>query len=225
MNGTWQKYMAEAFGTAMFVFIAAGSVLANAQTAALGAIGIALAHGMALAAVIYSTSHISGGHVNPAVTIAAWATGQMKTAMAAGYVVAQLVGSVVAALLLRLVYSNVSPQYYLGDALLAQGVSPGFGIFVEALLTFFLAWTIFSVAMDKRANTQFGGLAIGFVMSAAVLIGGNITMAALNPARSFGPALISSHWEYHYVYWIGPILGALLAGVIYHFGLGKKQSG
>ena len=223
MDKTWQNYLAEGIGTFIFVFAAAGSVLANAQSGgSLGVVGVALAHGLALAAVIYTLWHISGAHLNPAVTISLWATKHIKTMAAIGYIVAQLVGGVVAALVLKIVFADVSPQFYLGDTMLATGVSPAMGIFVEALFTFFLVWTVYGAAVSKSAAQNFGGLAIGFVLAMSLMVGGHFTMMSLNPARSFGPALVSAHWANHYVYWIGPILGGLVAGLVYHFGFEKK---
>lgn len=226
MQDTWQKYVAEAFATFAFVFVAAGSVLANWQTGgSLGTVGVALAHGLILAAMMYTVWHVSGAHLNPAVTVALWATGHVKTLQGIGYIIAQLVGSVVAALFLKIVFAGASPQFYLGDTMLGTGVTPGMGIFVEALLTFFLVWTFFGTVIDKRSTSGLGGLMIGLVLTVAVMLGGGFTMSALNPARSFGPALVSSHWVNHYVYWVGPVIGALVAGFVYHFGFIKKHGG
>lgn len=226
MQDNWQKYLAEAFATFAFVFVAAGSVLANLQTGGgLGPLGVALSHGLMLAAMMYAIWHISGAHVNPAVTIALWATGHVKTLTGLAYIIAQLVGSVVAALFLKVIFSGLSPQYYLGDTMLGANVTPGMAILVEAILTFFLVWTVFATVVDKRASPGFGALAVGFVLVVGVMLGGSFTMGALNPARSFGPALVSSHWINHYVYWVGPIIGALVAGFVYHFGFLKKHGG
>lgn len=225
MQTGWQKYVAEGFATFIFIFVCAGAVLANAQMGGgLQAVGMGLVSGLALAAMIYSVWHISGAHLNPAVTIAMWATGHIKTLTGLGYILAQLAGSFVAALFLKVVFSGVSPQYFLGDTSLAAGVTPGMGILVEALLTFFLVWTIFGTLVDKKAISGFGALAVGFMLAIGVMIGGGITMGALNPARSFGPALVSSHWGTHYVYWIGPVIGALVAAFVYHFSFLKKPN-
>lgn len=225
MQENLQKYLAELIGTFIFVFVATGATLANWQGGGtLGTLGVALACGLALAAVIFSTNHISGGHINPAVTIAMWATGHMKTMVAAGYVIAQLVGAVAAALLISVIFSGMSPQYYLGDVSLAPGVSAWIGILVEAILTFILVWAVFATLVDKKATSGFGAFVVGAVLAFSVMIAGNITMGALNPARSFGPALISSHWANHYVYWVGPIIGGLVAAFIYHFGFLKRKA-
>lgn len=224
MQDTWQKYVAEAFATCVFVFVAAGSVLANWQTGgSLGTVGVALAHGFVFAAMLYAVWHISGAHLNPAVTITLWATGHVKTLSGIGYILAQLIGSVVAALLLKVVFVGASPQFYLGDTLLGNGVTPGMGILVEAIFTFFLVWTIFATMVDKRASHGFGALCAGLVVAVSIMVGGSFTMAALNPARSFGPALVSSHWAVHYIYWVGPVIGGLLAGLIYQFGFMKRH--
>lgn len=221
---TWQKYFAEAIGTFSFIFIATASVLANWQTGgALGTIGVAFTTGLMLAAMIYAMYHISGGHFNPAITIALWATGNVKTLMALGYVIAQLTGSILSAFALKFVFANISPQFYLGDVMLGSGVTPAMGIFIEALLTFFLVWTVFGTLVDKRATPGFGGLAAGIVLAVSIMVAAALTGGALNPARSFGPALLTSHWANHYVYWIGPIVGGLVAAFIYKFSLLKKN--
>lgn len=224
MQDTWQKYVAEAFATFAFVFVAAGSVLANWQTGGgLGTVGVALAHGAVITAMLYAVWHLSGAYLNPAVVVALWATGHLKTLVSVGYIIAQLAGSVVAALFLKIIFTGVSPQFYLGDTMLGTGITPGMGILIEALLTFFLVWTVFGTMVDKKASPGFGPLAVGLVVTFAVMVGGSFTMSALNPARSFGPALVSSHWVNHYVYWVGPILGSLVAGLVYHFGFMKRH--
>lgn len=226
MQDNWQKYVAEAFATFAFVFVGAGAVLTNWQGGGtLGVVGVAMAHGIAIAAMVYAVRHISGAHLNPAVTVALWATGHVKTFVALGYIAAQLIGSVVAALFLKVIFANVSPQFYLGDTMLGTGVTPGMAILVEALLTFLLVWTVFGTMVDKKGSNEFGGVAVGLVVMVGVMLGSTFTMGALNPARSFGPALVSSHWATHYVYWVGPIIGALVAAFIYHFGFIKKHGG
>ncbi|PJC36996.1 aquaporin [Candidatus Peregrinibacteria bacterium CG_4_9_14_0_2_um_filter_53_11] len=223
MKNSWKEYLSEFLGTFGLVFIISSSVLSNWQTGgSLSAVGIALAHGLVLSAMLYAFWHTSGAQLNPAVTVAAWATGHIKAVTALGYILAQLAGAVVASAFVKVIFSGVSPQFFLGDTLLGTGVTPGMGILIEALLTFFLVLTIFATLFDKRATPGFGGLAVGMVLTVDVLIGGHLTMSGLNPARSFGPALLSSHWESHYVYWIGPMVGALVAGLLYHHVLEKK---
>jgi len=223
MQDNLQKYLAEAIGTFVLVFIAAGVNLANWKMGgSIGIFGIASATGIALASMIYAFGHISGGHFNPAVTISFWATGLIKSVQAVFYVIAQLAGSVVAAILLKAIFVGVSPQYFLADTTLTSGVTPGMGILVEAILTFIFLLTIYGALVDKKAVPGFGGLMVGAVLAALIMVGGSLTMGALNPARSFGPALVSSHWAVHYVYWVGPVIGAVVAGFMYRFGLSKK---
>lgn len=216
------KYLAEGFGTFIFVLVAAGSLLAQEQTGMLGIVGIALAHAFALSAVIYSAWHISGAHLNPAITLAQALTGHIQPLVAGGYILAQLIGSVGAALVLKFIFVGVSAQAFLGDVSLGTNVSPVTGIIVEAIFTFGLAWVVYGATISKKAASGFGGIAAGMILGAAVLVVGHITGAALNPARSFGPALIAIHWEYHFIYWIGPFIGAILAGVLSHFVIEKR---
>lgn len=225
MQESWQKYVAEALGTFVFVFVLAGAVMTQGTTGSLGVIGVALAGGFALLAATYAGGHLSGGHFNPAVTVALWATGHVKTSTGIGYIISQLVGAVVATLFLRVVFSSASASLHLGNVAVGVGVSPGVAILVEAVLTFVLVYTYFATVVDKRndGGMGHGGLALGLVFSAAVLIAYTLTGAALNPARVFGPALVSGDWMFHYVYWVGPVIGALVAAFIYHFGYMKKR--
>lgn len=225
MQDGWQKYVAEAFATFIFVFVAAGAVLANIQAGgSLGTVGVAMATGLTFAAMLYATLHISGGYMNPAVVVTLWATGHIKFLTGVSYLIAQLIGSVVAALFLKVIFEGiVSPQFFLGDVML--NTTPGMGILIEALLTFFLVWAIFAAIIDKKGEHSFGPLVAGMILMVAIMIGGSFTMGALNPARSFGPALISSNWVDHYIYWVGPLIGALVAGFVYHFGFLKRHLG
>lgn len=217
------KYLAEGFGTFFFVLFICGSILANAQTnGALGMVGIALVHAFALAAVIYATAHISGAHLNPAITVAQTITGHLAPVKAVGYIIAQLLGAVAAAVALKFIFAGVSAQLYLGDTQLGAGVSPLVAAMIEALFTFALTWVVYGAGLAKKSAHGFGGLAIGMVLAAAVLVTGHLTMTSLNPARSFGPAFVSMHWENHFVYWIGPLLGAIMSGTLYHFVVEKE---
>lgn len=225
MQESWQKYLAEALATFAFVFVLAGATLVQGVTGTLGVPGVALAGGLALLAMIYATAHHSGAHLNPAVTVALWATGHVKTAVGVGYILSQLVGAVVAALFLRVVFVSASPSLQLGNVWLGAGVTPGVGIFMEAVLTFVFVYTYFATVVDKKneGGTGHGALALGLVFAAAVMLGATITGGALNPARVFGPALVSGAWSLHYVYWVGPLIGALVAAFVYHFGYLKRR--
>ncbi len=213
MVNDWQRYLAESISTFSLIFIGAGAVVANTvYKGSLGLIGIAFAHGLVLMAMIYATAHISGAHVNPAVTFAMWLTKRIKAVQAILYVVSQLAGAAIAGLLLRVIFTKTTN---LGATSLASGVSLLNGFIIEAVLTFFLVFTIFGVAVDKRASGHHAGLAIGIVLVFDILMGGNMTGAAMNPARSFGPAIASGFWQNHLVYWIGPLVGASFAALLY----------
>lgn len=224
-----RAYLAELIGTFALVFIGAGAATANAMTGgAVGLWGVALAHGLVLMSVIYATGHISGAHINPAVTIAMLATKNINLEKAIGYIVAQLVGAALAGFFLVMLFtSNAAEAAHYG----LTDVTPGFpitnAIILEAVLTFFLVFTIFGVAVDNRAPAGIFGLAIGLVLTFDILVGGAFTGAAMNPARAFGPAFASGFWDTQFVYWIGPVAGALAAALLYHYlflsSAGKKK--
>lgn len=212
----WQKLAAEAAATGTLILAGAGAVLTNtAFPGSLGGVGIALAHGLAILVMVYAVAHISGAHINPAVTIAMWALRKIKTAEGVLYIIAQLVGAAIAAWLLILIYPDGAiASTHTGAPALASFVTPAVGVLVEALLTAVLVWTILGVT-DDRAPKGFAGLAIGLAVTLGLLVGASLTGAALNPARSFGPALVSGFWVNHWVYWAGPVLGALVAAYAY----------
>jgi MIP family channel proteins len=213
----WKAAIAELVGTFTLVYVGAGAILADALTGGkVGLVGIALAHGLAIATMVSAAGHLSGGHFNPAVTAAFAATGRLGLAAAGAYVTAQLLGASLAAFFLDGAFpETVRAAARLGTPQLADGVSPGTGIVVEAVLTFFLVFVVFGTAVDTRAP-RVGGLFIGLVIAMDILAGGALTGAAMNPARAFGPALFANAWAGHSVYWIGPILGGLVAGWVYH---------
>lgn len=217
MNRPWFKpFLAEAIGTFGLIFFGAGSIIMNAYTdGGVGLVGIALAHGVVLAVVITATAHISGGHINPAVTIGVWIGRKIETRMALIYIAAQLLGATIAAAFLAGLYPTAAVDAAsLGTPMLADGISVSTGIMIEAILTFFLVFTVFGTAVDSRAP-NLGGWAIGLVLVFAILAGGPLTGASLNPARTFGPALVGGYWTGHIVYWVGPILGGIVAAGIY----------
>ncbi|MBI2173013.1 MAG: aquaporin [Candidatus Aenigmarchaeota archaeon] len=214
----YSVYVAEAIATFSLVFIGAGSILAGNDI-----IGVALAHGLVLMCMVYATAHVSGAHINPAVTVGMLVTKKIGSSKAALYIISQLVGAAVAGFFLAAIFPS-APALNLGTPALASGLPVASGILVEAVLTFFLIFTIFGVAVDKRAPAGFYGLAIGLVLTFDILAGGTLTGAAMNPARAFGPALASGFWENQVVYWIGPIIGAIVAALAYDRVLSSKES-
>ncbi|MBI2075872.1 MAG: aquaporin [Candidatus Aenigmarchaeota archaeon] len=220
----FHKYLAESIATFSLVFIGAGAVAANAAyNNALGIVGIALAHGLVLMSMIYATRHISGAHVNPAVTIAMLVTKKIQIEEGLGYIVFQLLGAAIAGLFLSSIFAGAPASVHLGVTDLAAGVSPNTGILLEAVLTFFLVFVIFAVAVDSRGLADVSGLAIGLVLTFDILVGGSLTGAAMNPARAFGPAIASGYWTTQPVYWIGPVIGAVIAALIYDRIFVKKE--
>ena len=210
--------VAELMGTFAFVFIGAGSMITNTlMHGTVGQLGIALAHGLALAIMITVFAATSGGHLNPAVTIAMLVTRRIAPLLGLLYIVAQLVGATLAALLLRAVYPQVVWQAArLGATYLGPGVSFGTGVLIEAILTFFLLLAVFGTAVDPR-SPKIGGFGIGLTVAFDILMGGPLTGASMNPARTFGPALAGGYWQNDLVYWIGPIVGAVIAALIYEY--------
>ncbi|HEU4673882.1 MAG TPA: aquaporin [Candidatus Limnocylindrales bacterium] len=216
---TLSSIVAEAVGTFLFVLVGAGSIAVGALTGGNppgGLVGVAFAHGLALAIVVSSLGAISGGHVNPAVTFGVWVAGRMSGVRAIAYVVAQLVGAVAAGFALRVVIDPATDPSHLGTPALAPGVGIGAGTFLEALTTMLLLMAVFGTAVDPRAP-KIGGLAIGLSVAADILFAGPLTGAAMNPARWFGSAIASGTLDNWYVWWIGPLIGAGIIAVIYRF--------
>jgi len=230
--------VAEAVGTFALCLVGAGSILVDAMLGdkGPGLLGIALAHGLILSVAVTATMNVSGGHINPAVTAAMMATRRISLPKGLLYVLAQLVGAVVAGLLLaNFLFDGVqsvtgadvvqqtwngTPHYevhVLADPRSASGAwqaATRAGL-IEAVLTFLLVFAVFGTAVDPR-RPNVGGFGIGLTLAAAILAGGPLTGAALNPARAFGTGLMlgSGFWQQQPVYWIGPIVGGLAAGII-----------
>lgn len=208
----YKSYVAEFLGTFGLVFIGAGAVLINSLTSgAVGLVGIAFAHGLVLMSMIYSLANISGAHFNPAVTIAMAVNKKIEPLKALFYIISQLAGSVVAVFFLRLLYPAATSAALYGFPV---ALDLGFGILVEAILTFFLVFSIYGVVVNKKAPSGFFGLVIGSTIVFDILVGGSQTGGAMNPARAFGPALFSGLINNQPIYWIGPIIGAIVASVL-----------
>ncbi len=221
-----KAYLAEFIGTFALIFIGAGAVCADAATGGkLGVTGVALAHGLTILAMVYAYGHISGGQFNPAVTAAMVATRRLAPVTAIGYWAAQLSGAAVAGWLLRGGVSQfVHSAPFLGACDVTNTTVAG-GILIEAILTFLLVSVVWGAAVDPRSAKPSAGLAIGLTVTLDILMGGYSTGAAMNPARAFGPALATGHWSHHAVYWIGPLVGGVVAGLLYeHLLLEKPRS-
>jgi len=209
--------VAELVGTALFVFFGAGSVVANASGIPLGPIGIALAHGVGIAVLITMTMSVSGGHLNPAVSLALWLAQKIDGRKFATYVAAQLVGAIIGALLIKAFFATgVGRVTSLGTPQISGALTLFEAIAVEALLTFFLVSAVFGTAVSPDAP-KVGGFGIGLAIFTCALVCGSLTGAAMNPARAFGPALVSGDWHTQAAYWVGPLIGAALAALAWKF--------
>jgi MIP family channel proteins len=209
--------VAEFVGTFALVFVGAGA----GALAVGGLVGVAFAHGLTLAAFVYAYGHISGTHVNPAVTFGVWMAGRMEARRAVSYWVFQILGGAVAAFTLRWVLGGVVGG--LGATTLARAlpvgasqvtVTPAAGFVVEAILTFFLVTVVLHCAVAGRAG-NLAGMAIGLTLTVGILVGGPLTGASLNPARTLGPAFATSNFADLWVYLAGPLAGALVAAVLF----------
>lgn len=201
---------AEFIGTYCLVTAGCGAIMVNAQTGALTHLGIALTFGLIITVMIAATGHISGAHFNPAVTVAFAVTRHFPWREVVYYIVAQVAGAVLGALTLRVLIGDIAA---LGATTPSGSVLQAFGI--EVLLTAVLMFVIISVATDTKAIGAPTALAIGFTVALDALWGGPLTGASMNPARSFGPALIAGQWEHHWLYWIAPIIGAAVGAWAY----------
>jgi len=199
---------AEFVGTFALIFIGAGAGAIGAG----GLVGVALAHGLVLVAVAAAYGPISGAHINPAVTIALWFGRQIKAAEAVGYIVVQVLGGIAGAFVLRFVLGGTGSG--LGATVLAGSVSPTQGVVLEAVLTFFLVNTIYHTAVSGKAGNQ-APVAIGLTLAFCILMGGPLTGASLNPARTIGPAVASGNFADLWVYLVGPVIGGLAATLLY----------
>ena len=227
-----RKLLAEFVGTFALIFIGAGSIVASgialpqAAIPGAGLITIALAHGLTIGTMVTAVGHVSGGHFNPAVTVAAWVTRRIGTGEGAAYVLTQLAGGAAGAAVLRLaVPAEAWEPARLGATLVAEGVSDAQAITIEAVLTFFLVWVVFATAIDPLgAFGKIAGLAIGFVIAMDIMMGGPFTGASMNPARSFGPALVAGEWTGLWVYFIGPVIGGTVAALLYDLGIIRQRT-
>jgi MIP family channel proteins len=211
-------YLAEFVATFTLVFAGCGAVVIDTGThGQVTHVGIAISFGLAIAVMVYATGHISGAHINPAVTLAFAFTRHFPFWRVPLYWLAQVLGAICAALLLRALFGNVA---HLGTTLPSGGDGQSFVL--EIVLTAFLMFVIMAVATDNRAVGQAAALAIGGTILLDAMFGGPISGASMNPARSFGPALVSGTWSHLWVYILGPAVGALLGAFLYELSRGES---
>jgi len=215
--------IAEAIGTFTLIFIGIGAIAANySSNSGLGLTGIALAHGLAIAVMVSATGAISGGHLNPAVTIGLLVGKKIEPLLALFYILAQCLGAILGAILISAcVQSHALSATGFGIPAPGVGVSTTAVIAIEAVLTFFLVFVVYGTAVDSRAP-KVGGLFIGLTVALDIMCGGPISGGAMNPARHLGPALVFGQLQNVWMYWVGPLLGGILAGFLYSRVLEKK---
>lgn len=211
-----RRFVAEMIGTFALVFFGCASVIANAYPGTnVGLVGIALAHGIALSVAVTATMAISGGHLNPALTVAFALVGRIDWRTAATHLAAQLTAAVLSALALKAFFpAAIAGVVAWGTPQLSLNVSLLQGIGLEALMTFFLMSAVYGTAVSANAP-RVGGFGIGLTLVFAILGGGTLTGAALNPARALGPAIAAGSWTGQAVYWIGPLVGAAIAALLW----------
>lgn len=220
MYNLTQKVVAEFIGTFALIFFGAGAVCVDfylRSSGGLGLLAVALAHGLAIAIMVSALGHISGGHFNPAITIGFWVTKRLSTLDSLAYWAGQLLGGIAAAFVLKLVIpEDIANNVFLGAPELMRDYPHWSGMALEAVTTFFLVLVVFATAVDDRGTFRsIAGFGIGLTITLGILVAGPFTGAALNPARAFGPELVSRHWLNWGIYWVGPLSGGFIAGLLY----------
>jgi len=207
---------AEFIGTFALIFVGVGAIASDFMTGGKsGLVGIALAHGLIIAVMVSATAAISGGHINPAVTIGFWITKKIDNANAIGYIIAQCLGGILGAYFICLAVPTYAIRATnVGIPELGGGVPIHLGFIMEIFLTFFLMFVILGTAVDKRAP-KMGGLFIGLTVTLDILVGGPISGGCMNPARYLGPAVMGGGFHHLWLYWVAPTIGAILGAVVY----------
>ncbi len=215
----FKALVAELIGTFALIFIGVGAIAADKISGGQsGLVGIALAHGLTIAVMASATVAISGGHLNPAVTIGLFTARKIDGLNAAGYVIAQCVGAILAAFAIKIILPESLAS---GTPNLGTGVSVQVALLTEIILTFFLVFVVYGTAVHTNAP-KVGALFIGLTVTLDILMGGPITGAAMNPARHLGPALVGGNFENIWLYWLGPVLGGVIAANVYRCVLEQK---
>jgi aquaporin NIP len=207
-----RRCVVEAFGTFALVAIGPGAAMVAARTQAFGHTGVALAFGLAITIVVASTGHLSGAHINPAVTIGFWSITRFAAAEVIPYVFAQCIGAIAASAFLGWV---LGPVGGFGATIPSLPLAQSFA--VEMAYSGFLAFVIMGVATEESVPAAIAPFAIGATVFAGALVTGPLTGGSFNPARSFGPALLSGNWTAHWLYWLAPVSGMVAGMQAYRF--------
>ena len=210
--------LAEFLGAFTLLFVGAGYVVVSGGA---NIVGVALAHGLAIATMVAAFGYVSGAVFNPALSIALWSIRKIDGPKAISYIIAQLAGACFGFLAVKLLLLREDSLAKLAVPALNDALSMFEGVLIEAILTFFLMIVILSV-IDENGPSQLAGLIIGLVIAMDIFAGGALTGAAMNPARAFGPALLEGNWDNHIVFWVGPIMGAVVAALAHKYVFDKK---
>jgi len=215
MKDAWRHFAAEFIGTFALVFVGGGAIITSPMLQVQAAVvNIAFAHGLILALMVTATMRISG-HLNPAVTAGFLVTRRIEPMMAVVYWIAQIMGAIVASYLLKALYPiGIVMTTHLGAQSISADINMIQAISLDAIATFFLVFVVFGTAVDPRAP-KVGGFAIGLTVTAGILAIGPLTGGSMNPARSFGPAIVGHFYEGQTAYWIGPLIGGIVAALLY----------
>ncbi|XP_060795683.1 aquaporin-8a.1 [Neoarius graeffei] len=218
-----QPCLAELIGSTLFIFVGCTSVIGNVGIT--GSVQPALAHGLALAIVIGVFGEISGGHFNPAVSVCVFLVGGMELILLIPYVLVQMLGGMIGAGLAKAISPPIEFSNASGAAFTAVSSNADVGVatVAEIVMTLFLTMVVSMGAVNERTRCLFVPFLIGLTVTANILAGGMVSGACMNPARAFGPAVVANHWAFHWVYWIGPMAGALLSATIIRLLIGDKK--
>ena len=216
MKETWRHFVAEFVGTFALVFVGGGTIITSPLIQSQATVlSVALAHGLILALLVSATMSISGGHLNPAVTTGFLVTRRIDPMMAVIHWIAQFLGAIIAAYALKALFpAGVATMTLLGGQRISSDTTLMQAVVLEAIATFFLVFVVFGTAVDQR-GPKLGGMAIGLTVAAGILAIGPLTGGSMNPARSFGPAVVTHVFEGQTAYWVGPLVGGSLAALLY----------
>jgi MIP family channel proteins len=219
--------VAELVGTFALIYVGVMVLVAGApavfQNGTKDLVAVALAHGLTIGVMVSATMQISGGQLNPAVTVGLVTARRLPIIQAGTNIVAQIVGGALGGWAAKASLGGASIKD--GIPALGQGVGTGRGILIEAILTFFLVFVVFGTGVDQRFGARLGGMAIGFTVAVDILAGGPLTGAAMNPARWLGPAIIQGTYADTAVFLIGPVVGGVIAALVWSFVLLERRTG